>query len=86
MLAIPAGATGDKGWHHHPIAAPDIFYRAADFHHLAHEFMTQDVALPHTRDKTVNHVQIGAAGGGKADTNDRVVGIDQAGIGHGFNA
>lgn len=85
MLAIPAGTTGDERGHYDPIATPDIFYRTANFNYLTHEFMTQNIVFPHTRDQAVNDVQIGAARGGEPDANNGIMRIEQTGIGYGLN-
>ncbi len=63
MLAVPAGAAGDKRGHHDAIATANIFHRAADFDHLAHKFMPENIALAHAGDQAVDDVEIGAAGG-----------------------
>src|SRR5690606_41560787 len=53
--------------HYDPLALAHSGYAPAGFHHFAEEFVAEDVTLPHLRNGTAIHVQVGAAEGRGGD-------------------
>src|SRR3954468_17492926 len=51
-LAEEAAAAGDWKRHHHAIAGLQVLHRIAHFHHLALEFVAEDIALHHAGHET----------------------------------
>src|SRR3954454_2438470 len=81
-FTIHAVAAGDRERHHHAVADLQLLHIAADLDNLAHEFMAQDVTLFHRRDEAVIQVQVGPADRRGGDPDDRVVRVQDLGIGH----
>src|SRR5581483_5619905 len=72
--------------HDDAIAHLEVLHVATDLHHLAHEFVTDDVAGLHERNEPVVEVEIGAADRGRRHAHDRVVLVEDLRIGHVLDA
>src|SRR5581483_1916615 len=81
-LAEKAVAAGDGEGHHHAIAALQIRDGWTHLLHNPHELVTHDVPRFHGRHKAVIEVEVGAADGRTRDPDDRVMRVQQRGIGH----
>src|SRR5690606_33960677 len=62
-LALVALTANDGERHHHPVPHLQPLDLGADFHDLAHELMSHDIAVLHARHETVEQMQIRAADG-----------------------
>ena len=82
---MEAAAARDGERDHHPLALLEGRLRT-DLDHLAHIFVTENVAGAHRRDIFVVEVEIGAADRGRGDPDDRVAGVDDLGIGNAVDA
>src|ERR1700722_10436403 len=74
-------AAGDGKRHNNAIATLQISYTFSNLLHDSHEFVTEDIAGFHRRDKAVVEVQVGTAYGGPRYFQDRVVRVQQKRIG-----
>ena len=88
LEALLALAAGHLERHHHAIAHGEAFGLGlrADFHHLAHGFVTHDVAQAHGRHQAVEQVQVRAADAGGGDLDDGVARILDLRIRHALAA
>src|ERR1044072_7266551 len=72
LLAEETTATRDRKWHHNTVAHFQISHFTTHFHNLAHELMTENIALLHRGNETIVEVQIGTADCRRRDLQDRV--------------
>src|SRR5207253_682944 len=76
LLTEEAVAAGDREWHHHAVASPEVVYLRSDFHDLAHELVAEDIPLHHRRNIAIVEMQVGATDGRQTVLHDAIVGID----------
>src|SRR4051812_28346438 len=86
MLAVPAFPAADKRRNDNTVSLLYFLDFAADIYHLTHELVADHIALSHRGDVAVNEMQIRPAGGGHADAQDGVMGVNDLGIRYGFDA
>ena len=82
MLAEVALSAGDGEGYDDPVAHLELFDAGTDLDDLAHELVSQDVALLHRRDVAVQQVQVRAADGGRRDPDDGVLRVQQFRVGY----
>jgi len=58
------------------VTGPEVFHPMADFDHLSHEFVPEDVALFHRGNVTVVKVQVGPADRGRGDADDAIAWVE----------
>src|SRR5690606_3886460 len=85
-VAEEAAAAGDDEGHQHALALADGGDILAGFHHLAEEFMAEDVAVLHLGDRAPVQVQVRTADRGGGDLQDDIVIGDDGRIGYGFHS
>jgi hypothetical protein len=74
-LALVTFAADDREGNDNPISDPKRAIFIADFHHLAHEFVTHDVAGLHAWHESIEQVQVRAANGTGRYLYDRISGM-----------
>src|SRR3954469_15522430 len=79
--ASGAAAARDGKWNDDAVADAQVLHVGADFDHLAHELVTEDIAALEARDERVVKMQIGAANGGARHLYDGVARIEDLRIG-----
>src|SRR4029079_10383830 len=82
VLAAPTFTAGDRERDNNAVADLELLHVPADFHHLAHELMAEDVAVLHGRNEAVEEMKVGSANGGRSDANDCIALVKYPGIGH----
>src|SRR5689334_2105105 len=85
VLTAPALTACNRERHDHTIPDFDLFYFLADFHHLAHELVAEDVTVLHRRHESVEEMQIGSTDCRRRDTYDGVTVVENLWIGHVFD-
>jgi len=75
-------AAGDVEGDHHPVSGLDVLYLGPDLLDDPHRLVTEDVALVDEHPQHSVEVQVRTADRGRGDTDDRVVGLLDRGIGN----
>src|SRR6266849_1140396 len=72
LAAVEAVSAGDGEWHNHPVATLQRRVSLPYLHHLAHEFMAENVARFHARNRSMQQVEVRSTNRGQVHPNDGV--------------